>query len=221
MKNENRLIATGLAAAVGAWFVVARTMGVKGKYQTRKNEPPAVFGLTIVTPMVGLVTLYRLSPAFRRFCRSVDLKALALPHIWRLRGAEFLLQYRKGRLPGAFAWPAAVGDVLAALGAPVVFRLLQTHSPASRKALIAWNTFGAADLAVALTSGILHSQSSFGALAKRGGILAKRGPTTRIMSEHPRSLIPTFFVPVFLLLHFLSLDRAGEVAEAPAVRAAA
>ena len=45
------------------------------------------------------------------------------------------------------------------------------------------------------------------------GILAGSGPTTLLMGEFPRSMIPTFFVPSFILLHLLALLRRKEVGQ--------
>jgi hypothetical protein len=57
--------------------------------------------------------------------------------------------------------------------------------------------------------GILHSPSSI-------GILAGAGPTTQLMSQLPRCMVPTFLVPVFMLLHLLALARRHELVNSPA-----
>ena len=48
------------------------------------------------------------------------------------------------------------------------------------------------------------------------GVLTGTGPSTLLMSELPRSMIPTFLVPLFILLHLLALARREEVANTPA-----
>ena len=58
---------------------------------------------------------------------------------------------------------------------------------------------GMLDLVMAVTLGILASASPLGILA--GEI------TTRAMGTFPLSLIPTFFVPLLMILHLIALGR--------------
>jgi hypothetical protein len=156
------------------------------------------------------VTLYRTNAAFRRFCQSIDHRWVILAQAWRIRAVDFLVQSSKGRLAPGFGIPAGVGDIVAGAGAIALYLISRRSHRDLRRWLIAWNLFGIADLAVAVSSGILHSESSL-------GILATRRQSTRLMSELPRSLVPTFFVPLFVQLHLLSLSRANEWAQqAPA-----
>jgi hypothetical protein len=62
-----------------------------------------------------------------------------------------------------------------------------------------WNIVGTADLVIAVTSGVLHGRSPIGVLA--GSI------PTDVVARYPLSVIPTFFVPLALMLH-LSTFRA-------------
>ena len=64
---------------------------------------------------------------------------------------------------------------------------------------IVWNVLGSVDLVLAVTLGVLASRSPVGILA--GDV------TTRLMGQFPLSLIPTFFVPLLLILHLISLSR--------------
>jgi hypothetical protein len=81
---------------------------------------------------------------------------------------------------------------------------MSNHTPSVRKWFVAWNILGIIDLVLAVTLGILHSVSTF-------GILAGNGPTTLLMTQFPRSLVPTFLVPIYILLHLLALARRNEV----------
>jgi hypothetical protein len=119
-------------------------------------------------------------------------------------GADFLVQRSRGRLPGGFAYPAGIGDILAAIGAMGIFLALYGGASNLRPWFVAWNLFGVLDLLVAVSMGILHSESTL-------GVLGRDGPSTLPMSELPRSMVPTFFVPLLLLFHFLSLRRADEL----------
>jgi len=53
---------------------------------------------------------------------------------------------------------------------------------------------------------VLYSQGAFGIL--------RTGVSTALMTSFPVSIIPTFFVPFFILLHVLALIRYKEVGPA-------
>jgi hypothetical protein len=85
-----------------------------------------------------------------------------------------------GRLPGGFAIPEGLGDALAAAGALALLPSLR-RGTVSRTWLLAWNTFGLADLLSALIVGVLYSNGPLGVLS-RGGV------TTELMVTFPVSL---------------------------------
>jgi hypothetical protein len=82
-----------------------------------------------------------------------------------------------------------------------------TQQAAWNSKFIAWNVYGLIDLLSAISMGILYSPSSFGVL--------RTGLSTELMTTFPVHLIPTFFVPLGILLHMLSLIRSRELAGAP------
>ena len=104
-----------------------------------------------------------------------------------------------GRLPGGFAIPEGLGDAVAAAGALALLPSLRRGTE-SRTWLLVWNTFGLVDLLSALMVGVLSSNGPLGVLS-RGGV------TTELMVTFPVSLIPTFLVPLFILLHLLTFAR--------------
>ena len=62
-------------------------------------------------------------------------------------------------MPGDFALPAGLGDVLAGVLAPVV-GLMHARGAESRDCLVlAWNAFGILDLVVAVGTGFMTSPS--------------------------------------------------------------
>ena len=123
---------------------------------------------------------------------------------WRVIGAVFIVLYFHGMLPGLFAWPAGAGDVAVGLAAPFAVLAMVTGAPGWRRGVLALNVAGLVDFAVALSSGLLTSPTSFGILA--GDI------DTSIVMTIPLGLIPAFGVPFFILMHLISLiqlRRAG------------
>jgi hypothetical protein len=106
-------------------------------------------------------------------------------------------------LPTGFAIPEGFGDIIAAAGALALLPSLR-RGTASRGWLLAWNTWGFVDLVSAITMGVLYSEGPL-------GILSAGTVTTRWMVTFPVSLIPTFFVPLFLLLHALTFKKIADV----------
>lgn len=180
------------------WLVAAIVAGATGLV-TAPGRPPLMLLMFIAVPIALGVVAYSLSASLRAWTDGFSLTWLVGLHIWRFVGFGFILAWALGRLPAGFAFPEGLGDVAAAAGALALVPGLRrgTASPAW---LLAWNTFGLIDLVSALTVGVLYSNSPLGVLG-RGGV------STELMVTFPVSLIPTFFVPLFILLHLLTFAR--------------
>jgi len=176
---------------LAGWFFVALWLGVTGKLN-QHGAPPIGIGLAIVLPLLLFAAEGRFgSPLFGALAR-LELPALIAAQTFRIVGVVFLVAWLGGTLPGGFALPAGIGDVAIGLAAPFVAAATTRHPPRLGPARI-WNLLGIADLVIAVTSGVLHGRSPIGLLA---------GPvTTDAVVRYPLSLIPTFFVPLALMLH--------------------
>jgi hypothetical protein len=209
MKNQNQNISsqkvkTLTISAIALWFIFALVMSVGGGYQAGVANLPLPLGLTFLVPIIVFVVAYRSSRSLREFANGLDLRFITAAHVWRIIGFDFLIKYAQGRLPGGFALPAGIGDILTAGMAIPMALAISAKGTSARNRFVAWNVFGLLDLFLAVGLGVLHSQSSL-------GVLAGSGPNTFLMSEFPRALIPTFFVPLFVLLHLLALARRNEI----------
>jgi hypothetical protein len=118
---------------------------------------------------------------------------------WRVIGAMFLVLMWFGVLPGIFAWPAGVGDLIVGVCAPFVVLAIARRTPSWRKHVALLNVFGLLDFVGAIGGGVLSGRSPIGVL--RGDL------TTDIMQELPLSVIPTFAVPFWIVLHIISLIK--------------
>jgi hypothetical protein len=114
-------------------------------------------------------------------------------------GVVFIIAWARGTLPAGFALPAGIGDVAVGLAAPFVAAALTSGKPYARRLFVVWCWLGIVDLVTAVGSGVAHSQSPIGFLAT--------SPSTDAMAAYPFSLIPTFFVPLAVMLHVLGLRR--------------
>jgi hypothetical protein len=204
-----RIVVCGLIAM---WFAFSLQMGWNGRYVGTPGSPPIALGLSVVLPIIAAITAYRRRGAFWAFCQTIDLRLIVAVHAARMLAIDFLLTAAEGRLPPAFAIPAGVGDILVGAAAIPLALALGTASASTRGWYRAWNLGGLFDLGLAITLGILHSPSPI-------GVLAGHGPTSLLMSELPRSLVPTFLVPMYVLLHCLALARREELGDRSAAPA--
>lgn len=210
MQNELKSIAPGAVArartlnvlALAGWFVTACVAGARGRLARRVARAPFVLLAFLAVPTAGFVVAYRASPAFRVLLNRVSLTQLVGAHAWRFVGLGFVRGWQKGALPAGFAIPEGFGDILAASGALALVPMLRKGT-ARREWLLVWNVFGLLDLVSAITLGVLYSEGPLGRL--------RRNVSTRPMVTFPVSLIPTFFVPLFMLFHALTFKRIAEL----------
>jgi len=204
----SRAITKFIFAIVAVWFLAAFIGGVMDIFY-QPGLPPVTVGLFLLVPIAGFTFAYAASARMRHVVDRIPLWLITIAHVWRFVGLGFVIGARIHILPPQFGYPEGLGDVAAALfSLPLAIALRKnSYSPRLRAAFIAWNVFGLIDLLSAITVGILYSPSSFGVL--------KTDLSTAPMTAFPVNLIPTFFVPLFILLHLLALRRRGEIAYTP------
>jgi len=200
----SRAVATTIASLIAMWFVAALVMSCSGRFQTAPDQPPLAFGLTLSIPLVLAIVSYAAVPGVRLVARSLDLNLVTALHLGRIVGSDFILLWLQHRLPALFALPAGLGDITIALTTLPLIWAMRRQTPGVRTRFVIWNVLGIVDLVVALGMGVLNAQGPL-------GVLAGSGPTTVLMSAYPRALIPTFFVPFYILLHLAALTRRAEV----------
>jgi len=198
-------LATGILVA---WFFATLLPTIWGGYRGAPSRAPTIqYGLLI--PIVAGVVLFRQWPALKRIIQLVPQEWMVGVQAYRALGLIFLLLYAGGYLPGAFALPAGIGDVLVGLFAPIVGTAYARGSRGSVAMLRAWNLFGLADLIVAVGTGFLTSPS-------RLQMLAFDQPN-ELISAFPLALIPVFLVPLSVLLHLASLAELRRTGIRPGV----
>jgi hypothetical protein len=155
--------------------------------------------LAVLLPLlVGLPLLLR-SATLAAVLDAVEPSWLVGFQAFRVLGAVFLVRWASGALPGAFALPAGIGDVLVGVLALPVALWLRSGVRGGPTAATIWNVLGIADLALALTLGFLSSPTPFQMIAL--------GHPNRNIAIYPLVMIPTFAVPLSILLHALSLRQ--------------
>lgn len=187
-----------LATRIALWIWLLAALAVGRIEWLARIPPPAIQGL-VLTLTIGLVAVYRLAGSFRAWVDSLDLRAIVSFHVTRFVGIYFLLLYRRGDLPYAFAVPGGIGDILVAVFAlAVVF--VPLSAPAQRRAIYFWNVFGLVDILLVVVTAL-----RIGA-AGHGYELAE-------LTRLPLSLLPTFLVPLIIASHIAIFARLARPSE--------
>ncbi|MBO0721328.1 MAG: hypothetical protein J2P41_10935 [Blastocatellia bacterium] len=191
-------VTTWLAVAIPlvAWFVLIWTAAAAGVFEAGRSQLPLI-PLALILPLVIGLTLLMRSSRIALAIDAVSPSWLVGLQVYRVLGASILALWAYDAIPGVFALPAGIGDVIVGLLALPVAFYLASGAAYGRAFAVAWNFLGIADLVNAVTVGFL---SSPGPLQR----LALDHPNL-LISSYPTVMIPTFIVPLSLILHGLSL----------------
>ncbi|MFO0700014.1 MAG: hypothetical protein U0236_12360 [Nitrospira sp.] len=196
-QDKRRTLIVAAAVLIG-WFILSATLGVLKVYEAVADGIPTIQYGILLPILLGGVVIAR-SSAVGRVLDAVPLQWLTGVQLYRALGGIFLVLYGAGQLPGLFAWPAGLGDVLVGVLAPVV-ALAYARGPGNNGDLVAaWNIFGLLDLIVAVGCGFATSPSPVQ--------LAAFDRPNELITAFPLVLIPTYLVPVSVLLHLVSLAK--------------
>ena len=198
-------VRTLVAFLFAAWLALVFILGARGAFVGQPGAPPLALLISFVVPLSLFLIGYQTIRSFRDFVLSADLRIIVGMQAWRWAGFGFLTLYTYRVLPGIFAWPAGVGDMLVGITAVTVLAsLLRNPAFAASKRFVIWNLLGILDLAVAVSIGALVpllAPNLYGTV------------TTSPMAQLPLVLIPAYLVPTFLMLHLTALfqsRRAGK-----------
>ena len=207
-----------IAAVLAGWFVIVVTLAATGAVNPQRGIGAPGLGLAVALPILLMWVALMRVPSLRERLDRAPLAVLVGVHVVRVLGFSFLVLQANGRLPAPFAPSAGWGDIVAGIAAVPVAWMVHRQANGWRRALLAWNVFGTADLIAAISLGVL---SSPGPLRQ---IFAE--PGTGLMTLLPWLLIPGFLVPLLFTTHlaiFYRLAksrRAGTSIDAPSGRPA-
>jgi len=191
--------AGALSVALIAWLAVAQYVGSADMYfaTTETAVPTVLFGLLI--PLTAVAIGLWLSGSIASLVSAIPLPWIVAAQVYRVGGGIFLVLWTDERLPWQFALPAGIGDVTTGCFAVVLAALLARKAAGARRAAYTWCIFGIADLVVAITMGAMTSPG-------RAHLFALEAPNL-LISSYPLVMVPTFAVPLALMLHGLVLLR--------------
>ncbi len=206
-------VETWLAVAVSLclWLFAVWRFAAVGGFEPKPGGLP-LLPLAVVFPvLVGLIALTR-SQAISAAIETVSPSWLIGLQFYRIIGGTFIVLWWFGAIPGAFALPAGIGDMITGIMALPVAFYLASGVPGGRAAAISWNLFGIADLINALVLGVLSSPGP-------QQLLALDHPNV-LTAAYPTVMTPAFAVPLSLILHGVSLWQLSRRARQPRLVAA-
>lgn len=180
---------------IAAWFLFSLIASSFHLYLTAPQQPPLPILFAVLIPIAAFSIWYLRSASFREWVLSLDPRVLTSAQSWRIAGFTFVVLYTYHILPGAFALPAGWGDIF--IGATAALAASKLATPRRRTAFILWQMLGMADLITAISMGagarFLHPENPV---------------TTQPMAMLPLSIIPTFGVPLFFIVHIICIAQA-------------
>ena len=180
------LIRVATAFVLVSWLAIIVGMTSSG-ILARGNAAGIV--LAIAVPLMAGVSLLIVSPTFRQIVDSMPQHWLIGIQTLRVGGFVILVLVDMRLVPTAFGTQAGFGDLLVGVLAPMVAYRYYLNKPFARGVAIGFAACGFLDLINAGIQGLV--------LAPPGGFAPQIAPFFL--------LIPTYAVPLFILLHIFSL----------------
>lgn len=188
-------------------MAIVWTLAARGFFAPAAGTTQAFAGGIVVVPTIVLVAVVlTLLMRSRTITAAIDVAPLwwlVAYQAYRVAEFIFLRLWSQGFLPGYFALPAGIGDILTGVFAALVVIALLRNSPKATALAYTVNTFGIADLPNAMSMGLLSTLSNAGQAYP--------------LLLYPIVIVPLFGVPLAFIIHCLSiwqLQRRGRVGSA-------
>lgn len=185
-----------ITLGIGLWFILILVASISEIFAYSSGQPPVLVLMAVTMPVLLYAVLYYSNSVFRAWVLALDIRRLVLLHSWRMIGMGFIFLFFQDRLPALFAFPAGLGDAMAAIGAVILgITLYENREPVPRRRIWLWNAFGLIDFIIAV---------SLGVLTRTNEILYVEGQAgSDIMGSFPLVMIPGFFVPFYIIIHLV------------------
>ncbi len=198
MGIKERVTTVGmLIVGLAGWFAVAEFLGQNNVYRSAGQFSISTIQFGILIPIVVGLWLLTRSARVASLVDALPMSWLVGIQFYRALGFMFIVLWLEGYLPWQFAVPAGIGDVATGVLALVVAGMIAVRANGAERAVYAWCLFGIADLVVAITMGALTSPG-------RINFVSQEAPNM-LVTAYPLVMIPTFAVPLSIILHGLCL----------------
>jgi hypothetical protein len=169
-----------LGAGIGAWISLVVGITISGAVKDSPFVLPVFFTLPLIAAGVAAT-----SSAARSAMLAIPAPLIIALNGMRVLGVFMVIAAATGLMSGPFPYSAGIGDIITGLFAIPVARLAARNPGDVR--VWEWNIFGALDLIVAVSLGVIYARSGASAA----------------MTTLPWSLIPMVLVPTYLIGHAL------------------
>ncbi|HZF63365.1 MAG TPA: hypothetical protein VEZ55_02715 [Chitinophagaceae bacterium] len=187
-----------LMIVIAAWLALQAIISKTGFYLFTNSLPPR-FLLAVVPAFIAIALLF-LTPAGKRFVKSLNPKDLTLLHIVRIpvEICLFLLFLNKA-VPAAMTFEGSNFDIVSGITAPLVYYFFFVKRNLPVKAVLMWNTACLLLLINIIVTASLAAPFPFQQLAFDQ-------PNVAVL-HFPFVWLPSFIVPAVLLAHLASIKH--------------
>lgn len=177
-------IRLGIISFYLLYLLYASLLALYGVLDVNALPPRAILyaGVPLALILFGLIGNTQI---FKKLLTAISLQSLISLHIFRILGVFFLILYGFHLLPAAFALFAGMGDMITAIAAIPVARMVARQTKGWRAAVIVWNVFGILDIVDLLIA---------------AAVTAKNG-NLREVAIFPFVWFPAFAPATILFLH--------------------
>lgn len=177
-------IQLGILVFYMVYIAYVSLLALKGVFDVN-SLPPKVMILASIPLMAILFGYIGNTRLFKTLLGSIPLEALIGIHIFRLLGVFFILLYVYHLLPAKFAFSAGLGDIITAILALPVARMVIKRKPGWKIAVYTWSIFGILDIVDLLVIAVI--------IGENGNL--------REMTVFPFVWFPAFAPATILFLH--------------------
>jgi hypothetical protein len=188
--RTRRLWQGALALVLIGWFIVVCVLSALEFISVIFANGAGIF-IAAAAPVIAGILTYRLSATVRDIVDRIPHWQLLAIQVFRNMGFAFLILLDLNLIPAEFALPAGLGDILVGMLAPIV-----TYMYLSKRQ-------GATGLVILLhIMGLIDFASAFGTAA----LTANAGGFSALIVPY-MMLIPGFVVPIFAMMHLMSIRK--------------
>lgn len=191
--SRSTRIQIGIVCFYLIYLVYVSIYALKGVFDVNSLPPKVMIwaGMPLMLFLFGFVGNTWL---FKTLLRAITMEVLIRLHIFRILGVFFILLYGYHLLPAKFAFAAGMGDILTAMLALPVAKMVASGHPRRKIAVYAWNIFGILDVIDLLVIAVI--------IGANGNL--------REMTIFPFVWFPAFAPATILFLHtavFIKLNQ--------------
>lgn len=198
--GKSRNIQFGFLFFYTVYLAYVSILSLKGVFDN-KSIPPTVMVFASLPLMIILFGFIGNTKLFKKLLGAITLESLITIHVFRIVGAFFIFLYFYHLLPAKFAFSAGMGDLITALLAFPVARMVSKGKSWSIPVVYAWNIFGILDILVLLVIATIVGRNS----------IITGEPGMREVTMFPFVWFPAFAPPTILFLHTVVFRKLYQI----------